>query len=130
MTGWQRKKDAPIGPDTLQHVGDILANLVGGLQTEQVEVAQQVVVRREELQVQFWQRQARFAYSRRASGHSKLFTLLFRSRSVCPCLVCQFVPRLLQTAVVPCRSSPLPMANLLIFAAKMPHEAASLGPSR
>ena len=36
----------------------ILADLVGGLQAEQVEVPQQVVVEREELQVQLGQGQA------------------------------------------------------------------------
>ena len=50
---------------TAQHVGDVLPDLVRRLQPEQVEVAQQVVVDGQELQVQLRQRQARLPCSQR-----------------------------------------------------------------
>lgn len=57
----REKRGIPGSPNPLQHVGDVLPDLVGGLQPEEVEVAQQVVVRRQELQVQLGQRQAGLA---------------------------------------------------------------------
>ena len=49
------------GAHAAQHVRDVLPDLVRGLQPEQVEVAQQVVVDGQELQVQLGQRQAGLA---------------------------------------------------------------------
>ena len=43
------------------HVGSTLDVLTGGLEPEEVEVAQQIVVQREELEVEFGQRQAALA---------------------------------------------------------------------
>ena len=54
---------APCGTHAGQHVGNVLADLVRGFQAEQREVAQQVVVGCQELQVELWQRQARLACS-------------------------------------------------------------------
>ncbi len=55
------RDDSPGGGHARENVGDVLADFVGGLEAEEAEVAQQVVVRRQELQVQLGQRQARLA---------------------------------------------------------------------
>ena len=56
------KLDAALGAglwrDAADDVFEVLADLVVGFQTEEVEAAQQVVVQREELQVQLGQRKA------------------------------------------------------------------------
>ena len=46
-----------VSLEAWQNVSDVLSDLVGGFQTKQVEVAQQVVRHCEELEVQFGQRQ-------------------------------------------------------------------------
>jgi hypothetical protein len=54
------------GRDAREHIRQNLLHLVGGLEAEEVEVAQQVVVQREELQVELGQREA--AVGRIGSG--------------------------------------------------------------
>lgn len=49
---------APGAAKASQSVRNVLADLIGGFQPEEVEVAQQVVRGVQELQVQLWQRQA------------------------------------------------------------------------
>ena len=53
----------------LEHVRDVLADLVRRLEAEQVEVPQEVVVEREELQVELGQRQAPLARVRDGGHH-------------------------------------------------------------
>lgn len=52
------KLHSPEGPNSACDIRDIFPNFIGGLQAEQIEVAQQVVVEGQELQVQLWQGQA------------------------------------------------------------------------
>lgn len=52
-----RNRCAPCGIDAREDVRDVLADLIGGFQAEEAEIAEQVVVRGQELQVQLWQRQ-------------------------------------------------------------------------
>ena len=60
---YRRKSVTPGGADACQYIRNVLSNLISSLQTKQREVTQQVVMSGEELQVQFWQRQARLACS-------------------------------------------------------------------
>ena len=94
LTSWTRVQElrggwpAPDGPDAGQHVAQVLANLVGGLQAEQAEVAQQVVVRREELQVQLGQRQARLACPACMRMHQAMLRLSAHSSRRLHCPTC------------------------------------------
>ena len=51
-------QSSPVGSHSANDIRDVLPDLIGGLQPEQVEVAQQVVMEGQELQVQLWQCQA------------------------------------------------------------------------
>ena len=46
------------GSNSAYDIRDVFPNLIRGLQAEQVEVAQQVVMKGQKLQVQLWQGQA------------------------------------------------------------------------
>ena len=59
---------SPEGPNSAYDVRDVFSDLIGGLQAEQVEVAQQVVMEGQKLQVQLWQRQAILACMQTLSG--------------------------------------------------------------
>ena len=50
---------SPVSADALKDVRDVFSDLIRGLQPEQVEVAQQVVMGGQELQIQLGQGQAR-----------------------------------------------------------------------
>lgn len=62
------RADPPEGPNSAYHIRDVFSDLVGSLQAEQVEVAQQVVMEGEELQVQLWERQAVLACTHKIKG--------------------------------------------------------------
>ena len=53
-------KCVPGGVQSLEHVRNVLTNLVSGLQAEEIEVAEQVIVRRQKLQIQLGQSQTMF----------------------------------------------------------------------
>lgn len=51
----------PASPHAGDSISDVLPDLIGGLEPEKVEVAQQIVMERQELQVELGQRQATLA---------------------------------------------------------------------